>query len=114
MDVTGSAFFDVFGFELSSSAVFDPVCEFLNPWLHPDYQLSACAQALDEEAAYEEEYSSGEYVMGREEISIDQGSFEGTNTGNVAGGVGGGFVGGVAGGSAGFIGGGLGGGVAGR
>ena len=39
VDVTGAAFFDVFGFELSASAAFDPICEFLNPFLHPDYRL---------------------------------------------------------------------------
>lgn len=103
VDVTGSAFFDVFGFELSAGAVFDPVCEFLNPFLAPEHRLSACEQVAAEEA---EEYAYEEPVAGVDEV---QGTFVNGVTGNVAGGIGGGAIGGVAGGSAGFIGGGLGG-----
>ena len=107
-DVTGSAFFDVFGFELSASAVFDPVCEFLNPWLHPDYQLRACAGevAAEDAAGGDQSYVDAKVAP--------EGSFVNGPTGNVAGGIGGGAIGGVAGGSAGFIGGGVGGGVVGR
>lgn len=105
VDVTGSAFFDVFGFELSAGAVFDPVCEFLNPFLAPEYRLSACERDVAAEDAEEyEEYEDP--VAGVDEV---EGTFVNGVTGNVAGGIGGGAVGGVAGGSAGFIGGGLGG-----
>ena len=108
VDVTGAAFFDVFGFELSASAAFDPICEFLNPFLHPDYRLSACAEEQAAAAEYEDEYEA--YGEGRDRIVMDpEGTFVNGVTGNVAGGIGGGGIGGVAGGSAGFIGGGLGG-----
>lgn len=107
-DVTGSAFFDVFGFELSASAVFDPVCELINPWLHPDYRLRACVgEVAGVEDGADESYVEGEFAP--------EGSFVNGPTGNVAGGIGGGSIGGVAGGSAGFVGGGVGiGGVSGR
>lgn len=103
VDVTGSAFFDVFGFELSAGAVFDPVCEFLNPFLAPEYRLSACERDIAAEDA--EEYAYEDPVAGVDEV---EGTFVNGVTGNVAGGIGGGAVGGVAGGSAGFVGGGLG------
>ena len=40
VEVATSGLFDIFGFEVSASASFDPLCEFVNPLLHEDKQLN--------------------------------------------------------------------------
>ena len=100
VDVTGSAFFDVFGFELTAAAAFDPICEFLNPFLRPEYRLSACEIAPEDEyGGAEDEFpeSSEERVVPGG--VVPGGSFGGGFSGNAAQGIGGAAIGGVAGGS---------------
>lgn len=102
--MSGSAFFDVFGFELSASAAFDVVCEFINPFLSPEYQLSSClgevAGAGDYDEPVEDQVEQGEDVVAGTVVGEDDsGAFQGAYTGNVAGGIGGAALGGVAGGS---------------
>lgn len=106
VDVSGSAFFDVFGFELSASAAFDVVCEFINPFLSPQYQLSSClgeetgAGDYDEPVEDQVEQEQGQDVVAGTVVDEDDsGAFTGGYTGNVAGGIGGAAIGGVAGGS---------------
>lgn len=105
VDVSGSAFFDVFGFELSASAAFDVVCEFINPFLSPQYQLSSClgeetgAGDYDEPVEDQVEQEQGQDVVAGTVVEDDSGAFMGGYTGNVAGGIGGAAIGGVAGGS---------------
>ena len=102
VDVTGSAFFDVFGFELTAAAAFDPICEFLNPFLRPEYRLSACEIAAeDESGGAEYEFPEAGVVPGGVVPgSVVPGeSFGGGFSGNAAQGIGGAAIGGVAGGS---------------
>jgi hypothetical protein len=106
VDVTGSAFFDVFGFELTAAAAFDPICEFLNPFLRPEYRLSACEIAAeDESGGAEYEFPEAGVVPGVVPGSVVPGSvvlggsFGGGFSGNAAQGIGGAAIGGVAGGS---------------
>ena len=40
VEVATSGLFDIFGFEVSASASFDPLCEFVNPLLDEDKQLN--------------------------------------------------------------------------
>lgn len=100
-DVTGSALFDVFGFQLSASATFDVLCEIINPFLKKEHRLSSCAgQALADESV--DESVNGTQAVDpsqAEVITGNEGSFAGGNTGNLATGIGGAAIGGVAGGS---------------
>jgi len=40
IEVATSGLFDIFGFEVSASASYDPLCEFVNPLLDPENKLN--------------------------------------------------------------------------